>query len=420
MQDSASRGRWTVAVLLLIVTAINFIDRQALSVAAPVVLRVFELSSADYGLLTGAFLLAYGLGQLFSGRIGDALGSHRTLALAAALWSVAALGHAFAIGFASLLVARFMLGLFESANYPMAVKAVAETFPPSDRGFAVGIVNAGPGLGAMLAPPLLGALILAHSWQAAFVVPAIAGMIWAVIWWRLYRPASQGAPSTPSPLARQSLPWSYFLRKREVRALLLARFVGDGTQQFFTLWLPLFLATQRGLDLRQIAIYAWIPFVFSDIGSIGGGWMSRVLARRGWSIDAARKTLIWVGAALVPIGILATVVESHGVAIACLCGTQFASNVRASALFSLPADLFRPAQVGTVWGMFGAAGAFGAALSQPLIGAMIDRWSYAPVFVIVSLLPAVAASIITIGIRRIELLPDDPGVVRGAASRVSG
>ena len=407
-------ARWMVALLLLAVTTINYLDRQALAVAAPVILPLFDLSRLQYGWITSGFLIAYALGQVVSGRVVDRIGTRSGFSYAVSLWSVAAMLHAAARGFYSLFGFRFLLGLFEGANYPTALKVAAEWFPRTERALAVGIFTSGPGLGSMLAPPVIGALILTFGWQAAFIIPGAVGYVWLVAWRYYYRqPEAHRSISSAerqmileqrAPPARGERPrWSEFVKQRTVVGLMLSRFVGDNTHYFFVFWLPVYLANARGFDIKQISLSAWIPYVMSDIGSIFAGWLSGRLLVAGWSLDKARKTLIWCGAALVvPCVIAAAFVESALLAIFLIGAALFCNQLKSTPLFTLPSDLYPARDVATVWGMFGAAGSLGAVLFSPVIGWVADNFSYTPVFIVVSVLPLGSAAVIAMFIPRIK------------------
>ncbi len=407
-------ARWIVALLLLAVTTINYLDRQALAVAAPVILPLFDLSRMQYGWITSGFLVAYALGQIVSGRVVDRIGTRSGFSYAVSLWSVAAMLHAAARGFFSLFGFRFLLGLFEGANYPTALKVAAEWFPRTERALAVGIFTSGPGLGSMLAPPVIGALILTFGWQAAFIIPGAVGYVWLLAWRYYYQqPEAHRSISAAeremileqrAPPARGERPsWSEFVKQRTVIGLMLSRFVGDNTHYFFIFWLPVYLANARGFDIKQISLSAWIPYVMSDIGSIFAGWLSGRLLVAGWSLDKARKTLIWGGAALViPCVVAAAFVESPLLAIFLIGAALFCNQLKSTPLFTLPSDLYPARDVATVWGMFGAAGSFGAVLFSPVIGWVADNFSYTPVFIVVSVLPLGSAAVIAVFIPRIR------------------
>lgn len=413
--------RWWIAILLCLVTAIGSIDRQAMSVAGPTLIREFSLTNTQFGQLGFAFLLAYAVGQLLAGVFVDRLGTKRALALAVIWWSIAAMSHAFARGFGGFFLARAFLGVTEGANLPAAFKAIAEWFPKHERSMATGIVTAGTGLGLILAPPVAGLLVAAFGWQYAFLVPGAAGMLWVFLWRRSYflpehHPritASERelalrdritAPSVPLSFAQRLALWSHYLRFRETWGLIFARFVGDGAFYFFAFWLPTYLSAERGFDVLKIAAVAWIPFLAADFGTLSGGWMGQRLIRGGWSVDRSRKTLIWAGAAGVLVAMPVSEVQSWPFALVLVSLAIYSIQVKTASLFPLVADLYPARDVATVWGLSGAAGSFGAALFQWLIGWLIDAFSYYPVFVIVSTMCLVQALMVSVFIRRIEPL----------------
>jgi ACS family hexuronate transporter-like MFS transporter len=385
--------RWRVAVLLCVVTTINYLDRQALAVTGPLITGEFGISNTEFGLINSIFLFAYAAGQLLTGPLIDRLGTRRTFAIAVAAWSIVGMLHAAGRGFVSFLTLRGLLGLTEAANLPAAIKSVAEWFPRADRSFAVGIVTVGPGLGAVLAPPLLGTLASEFGWQAAFLVPGMAGLLWLWLWQRWYQlPEHHAAlgdaerrliladrePGAGARTAWKSL--AQYLRYRQVWGLLFSRFANDGAFYFFIAWLPMYLFQARGFDLRHIAAFAWIPFLAADIGSLAGGWAAKRLLDAGVSLDSARKRLIWLGALLVPATLPAVSVDSAFVALALTGVGMFAIQFKATNLFALPADLFPAEEVGRVWGLFGAVGSLGGMAFVAAVGWVSENYSYEPVF----------------------------------------
>jgi len=399
--------RWLVAVMLCLITTINYIDRMALSIAAPLIREEFSISMSEYGLITSAFLLAYAIGQIFVGPIIDRLGSKRAFGLAVVVWSIAGMLHAATRGFASLLTYRVLLGVGEAANFPAALKVVAEWFPRSERSLAVGIVTVGPGLGSVLAPPLVGWLILEGGWQFAFLVTGALGFVWLLAWWLLF--AQPEESSRISDAERQKIlaerdqadtdapeisTWSLFKRP-VVLALLASRFVSDGAFYFFVFFLPSYLVTERGFDIAAIALVAWIPFLGADLGSLAGGWTGKRLMDKGMSLDAARKWVVWIGALLVPLALPAVSIDSVVVAIALIGGSMFFIQFKAAAHFAMPADLFPARDVGKVWGIFGAAGSLGGMFFTSLAGYLAEMGAYATVFLLVSFIHIISAAIIT-------------------------
>ena len=391
--------------------------------AAPALVAEFGIDNTEFGTITAAFLFCYGIGHLIAGPFIDRVGTRAAFKLAVIAWSIAGFLHAFGRGFFSFIACRALLGLTEAANFPAAVKAIAEWFPRRDRSMAVGILTVGPGLGALLAPPLLGGLIIVAGWRAAFIVPALAGFVWLWFWLRYYRSPARHPDITDaeraliladdpqqSSVTEPSSAWAdvgRLLRHREVWGLLLSRISNDGAFYFFVSFLPLYLAQVQGFDLREIAAFAWVPFLAADVGALFGGWVGRQLMLRGWSLDAARKSVIWGGAVLVVLTLPAATSESPVIALALIALAMFAIQAKASSLFALPADLYPSLQVGTVWGLFGAAGSFGAALFSFAAGWVSQHYAYAPVFVAVVVTQLLSAGFVSWLIPRVEVVVDD-------------
>lgn len=419
--------RWKVALLLCLITTINYLDRQALAVTGPTIIEEFGLSNTEFGLINSAFLLAYALGHLVAGPFIDRFGTKLAFSLAVVAWSLAGMAHVAGIGFVSFLVLRAMLGLTESCNFPAALKAVAEWFPRADRSLAVGIVTVGPGLGAVVAPPLLGTIALAMGWQAAFLLPGVAGFAWLWIWRRWYRLPEEHPDISagerqliltdrePGTIGRTG--WSEvagYLRHREVWGLLLSRFSNDGGFYFFVTWLPMYLAQSRGFDLRQIAAFAWIPFLAADAGSLAGGYASQWMIARGTSVDATRKRLVWIGALLVVISLPAVGDGSAARSMALIGLAMFAIQFKASNLFALPVDMFPPGEVGRVWGLFGAVGSLGGMAFVAAAGWVSQHYSYEPVFWAVGGSQLLSAAFVSVLIPRIAPLQRRAGPSAGA------
>ncbi len=411
--------RWQIAMLLCLITTINYMDRQAFAVAGPVIVERFGLSNTEFGAIGSAFLFAYGIGQVIIGPLVDRLGTKRSFRLAVIAWSIAGMLHAIGRGFWSFFSLRALLGFTEAMNLPAAIKAVAEWFPRAERSMAVGVVTAGIGLGAIIAPPLLGWLIVAFGWQWAFIVPGAAGFVWLLIWNARYdapethagisgaereliltdRDAESGHADAP-PLTGIVR----FLRYREVWGLMLSRLVSDGAFYFFVAWLPLYLAQERGFDMTAIALSVSIPFIAADLGSLFGGWLGTRLIRAGWSVDRARKSIIWIAALIVPCALLAVLAESATVAMALIAAAMFAIQMKASSHFTIPADLFPARDVATIWGLFGAVGSLGGTLFVATAGWVSEHFSYTPIFAAVGVMHLLSALIIQLMIPKIELI----------------
>lgn len=399
------KRRWAIVALLTLATTINYIDRQALSVAAPVISRELGLTATDYSRIVFFFLLAYALMQVVTGALVDRLGARLGFAVAIVGWSLASMAHALGRGVMSFSVLRFILGFFEAANYPAALKAIAEWFPPSERSSAVGWVNVGPGLGAILAPPLIAWLTLTWGWRAAFVGTGLLGFVWLAFWLSLYRQGpsaipEQSAKAESDAVDEPAMSWSALLRDRRGLGLMLARFTSDGAFYFFVFWLPTYLAGVRGFAIRDIGLFAWMPFLAADIGALAGGFWGTRLIRSGWSIDASRKTVMWVGAALSACALPAATASTPYGALAWISVALFGIQVKSSSLFTVPADLFPAKSVALAWGLSGAAGSLGGMIFQLYVGRVVDTVGYNPVFLAVSVMHLVSAGFVML------LIPD--------------
>ncbi len=413
------RYRYVIALLLFAAATINYIDRQSISIAEHELKIEFALTPQEYGNILSWFFLAYALGQIATGWIVDRIGARRGFAIAVLGWSAANMAHAFGVGARSFSGLRFLLGLFEAANYPAALKAISQWFPRAERSTAVGLVNAGVGFGAIVAGPFVAWLILTNGWRGAFILTGALGLIWLIFWLRLY-----GAPETHplvgpgerelilasrggGPGERASL--LSLLARRETWGLMLSRFVADGAFYFFATWLPKYLSDVRGLSLTQIGWMVSIPFIAADLGSIAGGFAGTALIKRGLSLDASRKLLMWTGALMVPVSLLALRAEAPVAALLWIGVGMFGIQVKSASLFTVPADIFKPRDLGLAWGLSGAAGSYGSSLFTPLIGYLVTKFSYAPVFWIVSVMHIASCLIVMLFLPRI---PDAAGGAR--------
>lgn len=407
--------RWRIAVLLLLMTALNYLDRQAFAIAIPVLRDEFSLTAADYGFIASGFLASYAIGQAVAGRVLDKFGTRKSLAWAVVLWSIAGILHIFGRGFWSFLAFRSLLGIFEGFNFPGAMKAVANWFPSQERALGANIMRLGVGIGALLSPPLFGYLIHLYGWQAAFILPGVIGFAWLGVWLWLYRDLDDHPSVTDEEKAFIKIGqiktktedggpgWRVLFRSPALRGLMAARFFADNTLYFFLFWLPLYLATERGFSLTEIAIFAWVPFLCSDLGGLFVGWLSGKLLTKGWTLEQVRKRMLWLAAILVPFVTLAAIVENSYAALAIVSFGLFVNQFKTTPLFTLPTDIFPPKVVGTAWGMCGAAGSVGAMLFQPVIGWVSDTFSYQPVFAIISLLPLIAAILVAFSVKTRDL-----------------
>lgn len=388
--------RYVVAALLFFATMINYADRLMLSVVSANVRREFGMSEQDYGMVVFWFMTAYAIMYAVSGPLCDRLGTRRGFAVFVAAWSVAAVGHATAVGKWSLSAWRFLLGLSEPGNWPAAAKAVAEWFPLEQRALGIGLFNAGSSLGSAIAPPLVAALTLAFGWRTAFVMVGAMGFLWLLLWLILYQPPHlsrfitkqewaflQGRVRPPEEAVAvkpQKGEWLRVLTMPECYALIFARFFTDPVLYFVIFWLPEYLGKERGFDLDMVGRWAWVPFIFGDIGYIFGGWFSGFLIRRGMRWIQARTTVVLLGAALMPAAIWAPRAPAAWMAIGAVCLVTMGHALWVSNLLTLPTDMFPASRVGTASGLSGMGGAVGGMIANLTTGYVVQSYSYRPVF----------------------------------------
>ena len=385
-RQAAPRIRWYICGLLFFATTINYVDRQVLGLLKPVLEKELRWREADYGWIVFAFQLAYALMMPFAGRLIDWAGTRLGYAVFVALWSVAAMGHALARSAVGFGVARFALGLSESANFPAAIRTVADWFPQRERALATGIFNSGANIGAILAPLAVPYLALHYGWRSAFIVTGAAGLAWVVVWWWSLRGPRMPAPP-PSPeeeeMARPSL--GSLLTSRAAWAFISGKFLTDPAWWFYLFWLPGFFNRVYGLDLAHLGLPIIVVYQASAVGSIGGGWIPSLLLRRGWTPNRARAAAVSICAvAVTPVMFVGTGRVTVWAAVA-LVGLATAAHQGWSAnLYTLASDLFPRGAVGSVVGLGGLGGAVGGMLVAPMVGYWLD-WShgaYGPLFVI--------------------------------------
>lgn len=394
--------RWIIAGMLLLATMLNYADRLTLSVVSVDVRQEFSLDEQDYALILTLFMLAYAVMYAGSGYIVDRLGTRRGFATFIASWSLAQMLHASIRGKWSLAGCRVLLGLSEPGNWPSAAKAVAEWFPPAQRALGVGIFNAGSSLGSALAPPVVAFLTLRYGWRFAFFFTGGLGFFWLLAWLALYQPPHRNRwlrpdeyaeikdlvrpPEETLPARRGTLDWRKVLGMRACYSLIIARFFTDPVIYFVIFWLPEYLRKERGFDLAMVGKYAWVPFIFGDIGYVLGGWLSGHLMSRGWKLSQARKFVMLLGAACLPAAIFAPIVPAAWMAIAATCLVVFGHAFWVANLQALPIDLFRGPEIGTATGFSGMGGAIGGALANLGTGWVVRRFSYAPIFAVAGLM----------------------------------
>jgi len=370
-------------------TVINYLDRQTLSVAAPVLREQFHMSNVEYSRVVFAFLLAYTIMNGVSGPLIDKLGTRLGYALCIAWWSVAAILHTFARGALSLGAFRFLLGMGEAGNWPAGVKVVAEWFPPRERAMACGIFNSGSSVGAILAPPVVAFILLTLGWRAAFLAVGISGLIWLLFWWPIYRtpaatPQQHAAPTQPITFLR-------LLRVRFVWAFLLSKIFMDPVWYFYIFWFPEYLKNARHFDMASIGKFAWIPFVVAGAGNFAGGALSAWLLRNNVPLTIARKGAVTFFATLMTSAIPAVLVHSAWLSIAFVSVAMLGYTGCLANMLAMPGDVFPQSAVASVYGLASMGSGFGGMIFTLITGWVVDHYSYTPVFIGFGLVPLLCA-----------------------------
>jgi len=367
----AGHVRWIVCGLLFLATTVNYIDRQVLGILAPDLQKSIGWSEVEYGYIVTAFQGAYAIGLLVVGRVLDVVGTRHGYALALVFWSLAAMAHALArtpLGFGA---ARFGLGLFEAGNFPAAIKTVAEWFPRRERAFATGIFNAGSNVGAVIAPAIVPWIALTYSWRVAFVATGCIGFVWLALWYAFYETPERHRNVTPEELAyirsdeeepAVKLPWVKLLSYRQAWAFAIGKLLTDPIWWFYLYWIPKFLNERHGVSLAKLGPPLIVIYLFADVGSIGGGWLSSTLIKRGFTVNRARKTALLLCAVLVTPIVLASRVSGLWEAVALLSLATAAHQGWSANLFTLVSDVFPRRSVGSVVGFGGMAGSIGGML----------------------------------------------------------
>jgi len=379
----AGRFRWVICGLLFLGVTKNYMDRQVLGVLKGPLQHEFAWNDIDYGNLVFAFQAAYGLGMLVVGRLIDRVGTRIGYAMAMAFWSLASMAHAIAFSLGGFVAARFALGFGEAGVFPASLKCVAEWFPKKERALATGIFNAGTNVGAIVTPLVVPWIAVHLGWRWAFLMTGSLGFAWLILWLWFYRKPEEHTSCTPrereyiqSDLAEPigKIKWSQLLPHKQTWAFAAGKFMIDPIWWFYLFWIPDYLQREHGLHLTQIGLPILVIYVISDLGSIGGGWVSSTLIRRDFSVNAARKWAMLICAlSVLPVAVVFRVSGLWPATL--LIGLAAAGHQGFSAnLFTLPSDLFPSRAVASVVGIGGMAGAVGGMLIAEIVGHVL-QWT---------------------------------------------
>jgi ACS family hexuronate transporter-like MFS transporter len=396
--------RWVICALLFFASTINYIDRQVIGILKPTLQGELGWSEIDYANIVFAFQLAYAIGLLLVGRLIDALGTRLGFALAVVFWSLAAMATGLARSVAGFAAARFALGLGEAGNFPASIKTVAEWFPRRERALATGLFNSGTNVGALITPLVVPWLTLTFGWPAAFVATGAIGFAWLVVWLALYASPQTHLRVSAAELAHirsdpaepaGAVAWRRLFPHRQTWAFAVGKFMTDPIWWMYLFWVPDFLHRNYGLNLTSMGLPLVVIYLIADVGSIGGGWLSSALIKRGWSVNAGRKTAMLVCAVAVTPIVLASKASNMWVAVG-LVGLAAAAHQGWSAnIFTLASDMFPRRAVGSVVGIGGMAGAIGGMLIAQFTGHLL-QWtgSYVVIFFVAGSAYLIALAII--------------------------
>jgi ACS family hexuronate transporter-like MFS transporter len=425
------RYRWVICGLLFFASTINYVDRQVIGILKTTLQAEFGWSEIDYADIIFAFQMAYAIAFLFAGRMIDWLGTKKGYVVALVIWSIAAIAHAeapvfggaaasvlavlglsYSASVAGFIVARLALGFGEAGNFPAAVKVTAEWFPRKERAFATGLFNSGTNIGALVTPLVVPWITLHWGWYWAFVITGALGFLWLFFWIPLYTLPENNKHVGPAELAHiksdppdppTHIPWLKLLRYRQTWAFALGKFLTDPVWWLYLFWIPDFLNRSYGINLGTIGLPLVAIYLIADVGSIGGGWLSSAFIKRGWSVNAGRKTAMLVCAlAVLPMAFASKATDLW--AAVALVGLAASAHQGWSAnLFTLTSDMFPRHAVGSVVGLGGFAGAVGGMLIAKITGYILQTTgSYIPIFFMAAFAYLVALLVIHILVPRME------------------
>jgi ACS family hexuronate transporter-like MFS transporter len=387
-RDGSARGRWTILGILFLVTVINFIDRQTLSILAPVLRATLHLTNEQYGRIVSAFQFGMLSGEFPMGYVMDRWGARLGLSFAVLWWSGATGAQIFARNGVDFGLFRYWMGTGECGNYSGGVKTLTRLFARKDRTLALGIFNSGSMVGSTIAVPIVVFLLRHYGFRTAFLVPALAGVLWVPLWWFAY--GKEHRERDVAYNARVSLP--NMLRSSESWAIMAMRFFIGPVMQFYWYWIPSYLVEIRHMSMKELGWLGWIPFFLGDLGGVAGGWAAGLLHRKGISTVNVRRILMFVSSVLCMASMLVPFQHLAAAAIVLIGIAIFADNFVSANMFGVITDLFPEEQVGRATGLTGVAGGLSGLLFPLLTGWVVDHGSYSPVFFMVGIMPLIGSA----------------------------
>ena len=383
--------RWLIVGLLFIATCINYLDRQIIGLLKPILEKEFQWREIDYSHIIMGFTAAYAVGLLLMGKFLDQVGTKIGYAVSIILWSAAGMLHALAKNVSGFVAARIGLGLGEAGNFPAAMKTVAEWFPKNERALATGIFNAGSSIGVVMGLMLAPFILRYYQWQHVFLITGALGFIWLLFWWRFYEiPSRQkrlsageyeliksGQEFINIDDAKKKIKWFKLFTLPQTWAFITGKALIDPIYWFFLFWLPSYFSSTFNLDLKKPSFELMIIYTATTIGSIGGGYFSSWIIKKGWPTLKARKAALLLFAIIELSIIMLPFITHVWIAVGLLSLAMAVHQAWATNVFTMASDMFPKETVGSVVGIGGMAGAVGGILFPILVGTLLDNYKAA-------------------------------------------
>ncbi|WP_373511482.1 MFS transporter [Persicitalea sp.] len=406
--------RWLIVMLLFVATGLSFLDRQVLSIAIIKIQEELSISDVEYGMINTSFLISYAVMFTLGGWLIDKVGGKTGLALSVGVWSIANCLHGLVANVTQLIAFRFLLGVGEGGCFPGAAKTVYEWFDKKERAMANGIAIGGAAIGAVIAPPLTIWLADLYGWRGGFIVPGAIGLVWVVVWllvpWKNKQKKNTPKllPVAPKPNA---VPFGKLLKNKEVWVFIAIRFLLDPVFYFLMFWIPKYLSEVRNVSFERIGNLFWIPFLALGVANIIGGWLSDRLIKHDFSINKARKTIMGAAAALTLVAPMIEWVDSVEVAIALMSVFMFAHGFWITNYITAISDMFGQRATSSVVGLSGTAGAVAGLLLNPLMGLIIQNYSYRPLWIASGMLYPLAFLLLVLAIPKIRAVYGEESLI---------
>ncbi|ADD75707.1 MULTISPECIES: MFS transporter [Pantoea] len=411
--------RWHMILLVCFITIINYLDRTALGVAAPTIMKELDITKEQYSWVVSAFQLAYTIGQPVMGYFIDTIGLKLGFFICAIVWGLATLAHSLTGSWQGLAFMRAIMGFSEASAIPAGVKTAATWFPAKERGIATGVFNMGTSFGAMLAPPLIAWCILFHSWQFAFLVAGGLAIVAAFIWLIFYKDPKEAKRLSADERAyieggqekhlhteqKEKTSKLAILKQRNFWGIGLSRFLADPAWGTINFWVPIFFVETLHFSLKEIAMFVWLPFLMADLGCLASGFVAKFLNDRGIGLINSRRITFTLGAVLMTTIGLVSIVQNPYVAVLLISIGGFSHQLLSTVAATLGADLFRKDEVATAVGMAGACAWSGQLIFNLFIGAFVSIIGFGPFFVALAVFDLIGAAALWILIKE----PKEPG-----------